>query len=63
MGASQTAENWPKMREDGMIDTASLRDFQEWSKARGELDQVLPVERYWDPRFVDRATRAAGRTP
>ena len=54
---------WPKMREDGLIDTTSLRKFQEWSKARGELDEVLPVERYWDGRFVERATSASARTP
>jgi NitT/TauT family transport system substrate-binding protein len=54
---------WPKMREDGLIDTTSLRKFQEWSKARGELDEVLPVERYWDGRFVARATSANARTP
>jgi ABC-type nitrate/sulfonate/bicarbonate transport system substrate-binding protein len=54
---------WPKMREDGLIDTTSLRRFQEWSKARGELDEVLPVERYWDGRFLERATSANARTP
>lgn len=54
---------WPKMREDGLIDTMSLRKFQEWSKARGELDEVLPVERYWDGRFVDRAAGANRRMP
>ena len=51
------------MREDGAIDTASLRDFQEWSKGRGELDEVLPLDRYWDPRFVDWANQALGRRP
>ena len=54
---------WPRMREDGLIDTTSLRDFQEWARSRGDLDAVLPVERYWDPRFVERASRAIDRTP
>ena len=54
---------WPRMREDGTIDTTSLRDFQEWTKARGDLDEIIPVERYWDSRFVDHANKATARTP
>jgi NitT/TauT family transport system substrate-binding protein len=54
---------WPRMREDGAIDTTSLRVFQEWTKARGQLDEVLPVEKYWDSRFVDHAMREIVRAP
>lgn len=54
---------WPKMREDGAIDTTSLRNFQEWAKAHGTLDEVVPVERYWDSRFVDFANKAIAREP
>lgn len=54
---------WPKMREDGAIDTTSLRDFQEWVKARGELDAIVPVAQYWDSRFVDHANQAIAREP
>jgi NitT/TauT family transport system substrate-binding protein len=54
---------WPRMREDGMIDTTSLRDFQEWVSARGGLDAVVPVQGYWDARFVDHASRAIAREP
>ena len=54
---------WPRMRGDGAIDTTSLRDFQEWTRGRGELDEVLPVERYWDSRFVDRANQVLSRSP
>jgi ABC-type nitrate/sulfonate/bicarbonate transport system substrate-binding protein len=51
---------WPRMREDGMVDTTSLLDFQAWSHNRGEVDAIVPVERFWDPRFVNFANRALG---
>ena len=54
---------WPRMREDGIIDTTSLRVFQEWAKARGQLDEVLQPATYWDPRFVDHANREMARKP
>lgn len=49
---------WPRMREDGMIDTASLIDFQKWALARGELERVVPASQFWDSRFVEAANRA-----
>jgi NitT/TauT family transport system substrate-binding protein len=52
---------WPRMREDGMIDTTSLLDFEAWSLKRGDLDAVVPVQGFWDSRFVDAANRALGR--
>jgi NitT/TauT family transport system substrate-binding protein len=54
---------WPRMREDGMIDTTSLLEFQRWSLKRGELDAVVPVGRFWDARFVESANRALQRAP
>jgi NitT/TauT family transport system substrate-binding protein len=54
---------WPRMREDGLIDTTSLRVFQEWAKARGQLDEVLPAAKYWDSRFVDHANQEMARKP
>ena len=49
---------WPRMREDGMIDTTSLLDFQAWARARGELDGIVPASEFWDSRFVDAANLA-----
>jgi NitT/TauT family transport system substrate-binding protein len=54
---------WPRMREDGLIDTTSLRVFQEWAKTRGQLDEVLSAAQYWDPRFVDHANQEIARKP
>jgi NitT/TauT family transport system substrate-binding protein len=49
---------WPRMREDGMIDTTSLLAFQAWSRERGELDGIVPAAEFWDSRFVDAANLA-----
>jgi NitT/TauT family transport system substrate-binding protein len=53
---------WPRMREDGLIDTLSLMDSQRWLQARGELDAILPADRYWDPRFVGWAKQELERS-
>lgn len=46
---------WPPMRDDGLINAESIREFQEWALERGDLDAVLPAERYWAPSFVEHA--------
>lgn len=46
---------WPRMREDGLIDTTSLIEFQEWALKRGELDGIVAPAEFWDSRFVDAA--------
>lgn len=51
---------WPRMREDGIIDTTSLIDFQKWAQRRGEIDSVVPASQFWDARFVQAANRALG---
>jgi NitT/TauT family transport system substrate-binding protein len=52
---------WPRMREDGVIDTTSLVDFQKWALARGDLDAVVPASQFWDSRFVDQANELLKR--
>lgn len=52
---------WPRMREDGVIDTTSLIDFQKWALARGELDALVPASQFWDSRFVDQANELLKR--
>lgn len=46
---------WMPLRADGRIDTPSVLAFQRWAVERGYLDAVEPVERFWEPRFVDAA--------
>ena len=51
---------WPAFRENGMIDTGSVLDFQDWALARGTADKALKVEDFWDPSFVEHARRMLG---
>jgi NitT/TauT family transport system substrate-binding protein len=48
---------WPTMGTDGYVDLPSLVAFQEWAVARGDQDAVVPIEDFWDPRFVEGANR------
>jgi NitT/TauT family transport system substrate-binding protein len=47
------AAAWPPVRENGQINAQSLLDFQAWAMEVGALDSVVPVERFWDPGFLD----------
>ena len=55
---------WAVMRNDGSMDLSGFIEFQEWARKKGYLDAVVPVEKLWDSRFVDKANRVlAGRNP
>jgi ABC-type nitrate/sulfonate/bicarbonate transport system substrate-binding protein len=51
---------WLSMRADGRIDTGSVLAFQRWAAGRGYLDRAVPVEGFWEPRFVAAAAAAGG---
>ncbi len=44
---------WQPMRSDGMINTQTIVDFQNWAVAKGYLTQTLPVDAFWNPSFVE----------
>lgn len=46
---------WTSLREDGMINLQSVLDFQSWTAQRGHTKGTVPVDRIWDPRFVEHA--------
>jgi NitT/TauT family transport system substrate-binding protein len=48
---------WPPIHTDGMITTATIDEYQQWAFSKGLIEQVLPVEDYWDPSFVEAASR------
>jgi NitT/TauT family transport system substrate-binding protein len=48
------------IRADGRIDTASVIAFQRWAVAKGYLEDVVPVDGFWEPQFAEAATRLAG---
>jgi NitT/TauT family transport system substrate-binding protein len=43
---------WPPMNETGMISTTTVDEFQNWALSKDLLDEVIPVDSYWDPTFV-----------
>jgi NitT/TauT family transport system substrate-binding protein len=49
---------WVSVRDDGMIETDGMQEFQRWGLEKGLVDRVIDPEEYWDPSFV---TEAAGR--
>ena len=51
---------WPAMGTDGQISAESVLEFQQWAFERGELDAVVPVEEFWDPRFIEAGARILG---
>jgi NitT/TauT family transport system substrate-binding protein len=53
---------WQPIREDGKINVESVLDFQRWAVRRGLLDAPLPPEKFWDPSFVEEASRILGPT-
>jgi NitT/TauT family transport system substrate-binding protein len=44
---------WPSYHQDGTINTQSVIDFQEWALEQGYQDSQIPVEQFWEPRFVE----------
>ena len=52
-----SAACWPQIRNDGQINPQSKLDFQDWALATGLLDNKMPIENMWDPRFVEYANR------
>jgi len=43
---------WPSFQPDAKIDTGPLVEFQEWALAKGYLDEILPIDAFWDPSFL-----------
>ena len=54
---------WRKWRQDGRIDTKALLDFQDWAIKMDLLDRKIPVDRFWDPHFVEHANKVLGAPP
>ena len=48
---------WPQISNDGLINPQSVLDFQDWALAKELLDSKMPIERMWDPRFVEHANQ------
>lgn len=47
---------WPTFREDGSINSQSVIDFQTWAVERELLEEIVPVDEFWEPSFVEYAS-------
>jgi NitT/TauT family transport system substrate-binding protein len=54
---------WPTVRPDGNVDTASLREYQEWMLGNSTLDRVLAPAEYLDPSPVQAASEGTATGP
>jgi NitT/TauT family transport system substrate-binding protein len=46
---------WPSFSPDGVVDRATIDDFERWAHAEGLIDSVLPLESIFDPGFLREA--------
>jgi NitT/TauT family transport system substrate-binding protein len=51
---------WPTFRNDLLINTQSVLDFQDWAIEKGLLDTKVTVEQFWDPSFAEYALSVVG---
>ncbi len=48
---------WPSIWEDGHISYDSFLNYQEWSIENGDLDKIVPEEKFWNSYFTEEAYR------
>jgi NitT/TauT family transport system substrate-binding protein len=52
---------WPGLKSDGLANTASMLDFQEWALNAGHVTQALSLDQFWNPHFAEYASQALDR--
>ena len=48
---------WPGLAETGVVDHASIQQYQEWLLSKGWLDETVDESQYWDGGFVEQAIK------
>ena len=48
---------WLSINPDGQINASALLDFQEWALEKELQDELIPVEKFWDPSFIEYAEK------
>jgi ABC-type nitrate/sulfonate/bicarbonate transport system substrate-binding protein len=48
---------WQTVNPEGRLDPATLEPFFEWARQNEYLEPGMPVQGWWDPSFIDAATR------
>ena len=51
---------WNQVSSDGMINIPDMLGFQEWAVENGVQDEIIPVEKFWDPHFIEYAAKELG---
>lgn len=51
---------WLPIASDGRLEMKSMNALLDWSMAQGYLDARIPLEKWWDPRFIDAANQSLG---
>lgn len=51
---------WRTWRNDGRVNTEAMLEFQDWAIKRGLLEAKVPVEQFWDPRYIEHANKVLG---
>jgi NitT/TauT family transport system substrate-binding protein len=50
---------WQTMSSDGHIDPEAMQPFLTWARKVGYIEADVPVARWWNPSYVEAATRSA----
>lgn len=53
---------WPGLNPDGYLNTANLMDQQNWFKARGDVNTIVPVDKLVNHTFIDAALKQLGKS-
>jgi ABC-type nitrate/sulfonate/bicarbonate transport system substrate-binding protein len=48
---------WQPVAPDGRIDTDRMQPFFEWARQHGYLEADIPTEKWWNPKFIEAATK------
>lgn len=48
---------WTPIDNQGLVNTSNVNDFQNWALGKELLDDFVPDENYWDPRFIEFAIK------
>jgi ABC-type nitrate/sulfonate/bicarbonate transport system substrate-binding protein len=54
---------WIPIAADGQIEMKSMNELLEWSLVHGYLDARIPLDQWWDPRFINAANESLPQNP
>jgi len=48
---------WASVKGDGMLNLPDTMEFQQWALENDLQDEIVPVEKFWDPHFIEYAAK------